>query len=288
MIQTLNREEILHLAARDMLDKIGPSNLRRDVHVRTVQYVQPPLIVAERADSLHLVRRPEIDMDADEALGAFEAALDILLNGQSGEALSAVVGGPASKMIRRFSTIESQVCALVWYLAGARDVALAYDDHSCTFRASGLDRGILNGKLVSTFHHGELMLCNPRDVLTKAHELCRSTETVFIMAYNLARQRSAYLAEGMAILYQAVSPQAFKQYVSLPRVMSKAQTGTMEALVFGKDPVAALYKALVPKWMNISDFVRLFGAVESRNLEPDVMKRTEMMGKLAMQSFWRR
>lgn len=271
-----------------MLEAIGVSNLRRDAHVRTVQYFQPPLIVGEREDKLHLVRRPEIDMDGDEVLGAFEAALDILMTGQSAEALSAIVGGPASKMIRRFSRIESQVVALVWYLGGSRDVEFNYDHRSCVVDSESGECGIYNGKLLSTFRNGESMQCNPRDVLTRSHELCRSTESVFIMAHNLARQRSEYLAEGMAILYQAVTPQAFKQYVTLPRTMSKAQSRAFESVVMdGKDPVQILYKRLVPKWMSLTDFTRAFGPLASRDLEPDVMKRSAILNKLAVQPFYR-
>lgn len=284
----IERDLILQEAASKMLEAIGVSNLRRDAHVRTVQYFQPPLIVGEREDKLHLVRRPEIDMDGDEALGAFEAALDILMTGQSAEALSAIVGGPASKMIRRFSRIESQVVALVWYLAGAQGAYFDYSNDSCVVDLNGIERGIHDGKLLSTFRNGEPIQCNPRDVLTKTHELCRSTESVFIMAYNLARQRSEYLAEGMAILYQAVTPQAFKQYVTLRRTMSKAQSRAFESVVMdGKDPVQVLYKRLVPKWMSLTDFTRAFGPLASRDLEPDVMKRSAILNKLAVQPFYR-
>lgn len=268
-----------------MLRDLG--SLRRNAFARTVSYPQPPLILAEREDNLHLVRRPEIDMTADEAIVAFAQAIEALLADRTTDLFHAV-GGPASKMIRRFSALPSQVVALLWYLAGAEGASLEYGNRECVLHAPDISVGLLNGKIESPFvarYAGEV---NPAKVLIEGGEQCRSTEPMFVAAYSRARRLNPALAEGVAVLYQATTPQRFKQYVEGNPQMLDSQCRKLEAEVLeGRDPVMRVYKALVPRWMQQSEFNRTFGPVENRDMEPDTVRRSVILNKLAMQDFWR-
>lgn len=279
------RETILQGAASAMLRETGA--IRPNHYVRTVRYPQPPLILAEREDNLHLVRRPEIDMSADEAIVAFAQAIEALLKDRTTELFHAV-GGPASKMIRRFSALPSQVVALLWYLAGAENAALEYDDRKCMLVAPGITVGISGGTVQSPFITQYVGEVNPVSVLIDGGEHCRSTEPLFIAAYGMARRRRPHVAEGMAVLYQATTPQSFKRYVAGAQQMLESQCRKLEAEVLeGKDPVMRAYRTLVPRWMQQSEFTRTFGPLETRDMEPDTVRRSVLFNKLAMQDFWR-
>lgn len=284
----MDRDAILQSAAQSMLRQLGDHALRRAPHVRTVSYPQPPLILSPREDNLHLVRRPEIDITADEAIVVFAQAIEALL-GNDTTALFRAVGGPASKMIRRFSALPSQVVALLWYLGGAENATLDYDDNMCMLQAPedtvGIYRGVIKNRFIEQ-HIGEV---NPRQVLVEGGEDCRSTEPLFVVAYGMARRHSRDLATGMAVLYQATTPQRFKQYVMQPPRLLSSQCQKLEDEIMGaKDPLLKLYKALVPRWMQPSEFGRTFGLIETRDLDPDVTRRSVLLNKLVMQDFYRR
>jgi hypothetical protein len=237
------------------------------------------------------VRRPAVRLDQDEAIVAFECAVDLIFNRPEDMAseLSEVIGHPAARMVKRFDSPPEQTVVLLWCLSGAKSVTLNYDANSCLIYSDSGTRGISDGVLVSQFAPQQVPGCNPLRTLTMPGGPRRATGSSFIMAYSMARNmdRSGALAEVVAILYEATTPRQFSQLISPKVGMGKPQAERLEEIVFeSKDPVRALYRKLVPRWMNKSEFSRVFGPSEVTALSPSLVKRSTILNKLVSQPFY--
>lgn len=290
----IERDAALKDFAAGLRERFGIRALTAPIRVRSTNYVQPPLECAERGDKLHLARHPGINLDGDGALMLFESAVEVLLGRCDDPEVTlatTIDNGSVTKLIRGVEPLEPKLATLLWYLSKAKGVEVERGASTFLLHTNAGTVGVADGKLVSSFFSDAVLSPFDTDkLLSRSMGLCRATEPSFIHAYALAKRadiRVGPLTEGVAILYQATTPQLFRQLLTSDLTLSKAMCSKLEETVLeGRDPLLRVYKTLVPRWVSKSDFYRNFGSLTGRDVNPDILQRQVLLNKVASQPFY--
>ena len=176
-----------------------------------------------------------------------------------------------------------QTVRLLFALSTAEGARLAWDGNSIMVHHDECSYGIIDGVVHSRFCTGAKVVVDHREVLTRRPEL-RSMDTHFYSLYREANRRGKGLVDVLAAIHMGQPGFNFRRMaeMSVPkRTPSKTQMEAWLKILYNpKDPVAALYKQLVPKWMSSGQFTKVICSLGSRPLPPNPVTQQMYINRL--------
>lgn len=229
---------------------------------------------------------PPVPDDPMMCLAAFEgwAYRHLHHEGKPEDAIGEFGGQVLKDWIIHFATPEVRAVMLLWALGHAEGAEVHYDDNSIMVFHGALKYGISQGKVVSRFLEGrDFPIASPEDLLN-AETLTRSFSTRFIAMYREAYRDSA----GAVTALLAVS-RAFPE-MDLWRLSQRHDGGrTPPAIKMRKwerilvqhyDPIAVLFRDMVPGWLTRLAFTKVFGRLQTRRTDMSAQERQKYITKM--------
>lgn len=204
---------------------------------------------------------------------------------RSGEGDSVEDLGAADKDLLQYlgtGDFGTQTVRLLHALSTAKGARLAWDDTSVMVHHDAMAYGIINGTVYSRFCDGTKVSADHRTVLTAAPQL-RSKDPDFCSLYRESRR----VQRGLTGVLVALTERPGFSFKDLANLASNARTPTkaqfarwLQVIHKPHDPVAALYKQLVPKWMSATEFGRVFAPIGTRPIDPSPETRQVYINRL--------
>jgi len=285
----MTRDDVIHTLTARFRKELGAGKLMQSrPAIRRITYIDQPMIMPDDGSGLHLIRKPALKLDRDEAVVAFESALDKIINPDLNHdiVMSQILANDrvASRFVNRCETIEQAVTTLVWLMSDLPGLKMILSDTHCYLETEQGPKGLVDGKIVSAFEWKyEPTPINPHAFLHEGGGKKENSVGEFIMAYGTARQRdrSGFLAKAVVVMFEAMSKPDFVGLFRPPLKMPKQTYDRIERKIFNDpDPHLAMFKCLVPRWMSTSHFHRFVGQpIDAPDLD-DAVRRTYYLNRL--------
>lgn len=176
-----------------------------------------------------------------------------------------------------------QTVRLLYALGNAPGARLAWDGDTIMVHHDDKSYGIIDGQVTSRFCTGAKVAVDHRAVLLDT-AVMRTFDADFCSLYREAYRQGKGLVDVLVALAMRVPPFNFrrmgKEALGSRKPSTQQMGGWVTILTRKKDPVSALYKQLVPKWLTIGEFSRVICSMGSRPLEPDAASRQLYINKL--------
>lgn len=236
-----------------------------------------------RDTPLRVVMSPETPTDPHAAEQLFDLFLWPLVNG-GGDPIAelAAVNQDLADFVAKGENLHTQVTLLLYALSNAPGASLGYGKNSIMVMHGAKTFGIDHGVVQSRFSKGhQIGVFDPRPTLEWPTPLLIRNLS-FCSLYREAYRRG--LEDVLLALYVGQPNFDFKKLAreAIQNLVPRKQNLKRweKAIMSGQDPIASLYKNMVPEWMTKMTFVKLFGQASRRPTQYPYQKRQMLLNKL--------
>lgn len=214
---------------------------------------------------------PPVPSSGAETESWFDVYMHPLVTG-TGDQLADLLdmaGPDICSFVKTGKAPEERAIRLLWALGQADGAVLIYDHNSIVVHHDDRQFGIINGVVESRFCSGLKFACDAKTYLEGTYDIHVHSSN-FCALWVEAHQKTRNEEMALVALLTVYPDFDFK---NLLRLKSRAQK-TSEAMLLRiervlnskKDPIAKLYKMLVPEWMTVGEFSKVFCPLHSRAL----------------------
>lgn len=246
-----------------------------------MDYTSLPLVTDLKFEGqpLRQFMSPTVPSDPYEAETVFDTWLYPIVSGEgnSTRELAEIGGQDLCEFVTldragRNLTIQEATVRLLYALGNAEGAALDFSAGAIYVRHGGLTYGVEDGVVHSRFSEGLNLGDMPiLQVLTTTQKV-KTYNTYFCRLYREAYRRGKGLPEVMVALHMGQPSFDWRSLAELAKPdqrPSNAKFRQWESLLLNKkDPIHALYVALVPMWMTVYEFNRSIGRLSTRPVAP--------------------
>ena len=231
---------------------------------------------------------PHLEMSGSEMEAAFDTWFaDRYVYVMAVEALRSMGAGSLVDYLEGLSldNVQEQAVMLLFAFGTNEGATLTYDETSIMVKhEDGVEFGVINGVVKSRFHSGEKLDVLPAKVIGVEREV-RCFNKHFIALYREAyRVKDEGAALALLVLRTGDPKFDFKWLAEVAsrrrpineRFISKICTIARKE----RDPVASLYRVLVPRYMSPTRFTKTIGRLGERKHEPTEAQRIRYVQRL--------
>lgn len=215
---------------------------------------------------------PTVPDNGPEAESWFDAYLYGLYRGESTTPLEdlAETAPSMAKFVAQGEGIGEQATLLLWALGRAKGAVMTYDNDSIMVQFGDMRFGIEHGSVISRFCTGYQVQCHPMEQLETPKPI-RVYSTSFCSLWGEAHSRGKNAPQALIAIMMGDPSYNFRKMAerAVPGIYPTNSQFLIweDALADKRDPVARLYKHLVPKWMTRGEFGQVIRALGGRPLE---------------------
>lgn len=248
---------------------------KQGARARRITYQTLPLVTCMKfeGEPLRRVMSPPVPETGSATLAIFDAWLYHLKigDGEGGKDLIAAGYEDLLAFIDKGETFADKTVRLLYALGNAEGAVLTYDATSVKVQHEDRSYGIANGVVFSRHCSGLLIPCNPKPALEDAMQV-RTFDRYFCSLYREAYRVGKGAKEALIALYTGnpnVSLHKVFKAESLRKLPTQKQIVSFEnTLNHMNDPLARIYKQIVPEFMSSAEFSKVFGTL---SLRPDTL-----------------
>ena len=254
---------------------------------RRMSYTSLPMLTEAKFDRVELrkLMAPPIPDDGLLTEQLVDAFLYPLIDGQGSpqQALLHAGGDRLHKYVTVADTIEEQTVRLLFACSTADSATFTCDESSFLIQHDQRTFGIDGGRIVSRFCSDLRLNVNPKAVLTRTQQVVVG-DSSFCSLYREAMRRGRNMPAALIALRTGYPGVKFKRMADVSDAMRYPPPAKFrqweDVLNNNADPVAKLYSLLVPRWMNGTNFQKIFGNLATRPISPKPMTVTRMINRL--------
>lgn len=215
----------------------------------------------------------------------FEAFLYPLIDGDGTpeEGLRATAGDAVADYVMAGDSIEEQVVRLTFLCSNAEGATASFDKDSFLITHDDKVFGIEHGQIRSGFCSELKFDINPEQALTHVKDR-RVFDDAFCSLYREALRRGRGLSNALTALLLGQPGFKFKlmaEEADPCRFPSSAKLKQWEHVLNHElDPVAKMYRIMVPRWMTPSQFNRTFTCLSLRPVNPRASTITKLINQM--------
>ena len=201
----------------------------------------------------------------------FDAFMYPLIGGEGDQIadLTEVAGEDMGAFVKFGASVGERAVRLLWALGQAEGATPHYNHTSITVQHDGITFGIVDGVVKSRFCSGLACPCDPKTYLEESHDI-QICDPVFCALWVEAHSKYRNEEKALVALLSSRPNFNFRSMLySEPTIPtpSAAMIARLERMLTGKkDPILKLYTKLVPQWMTVGEFGKVFCPLASRPL----------------------
>lgn len=203
------------------------------------------------------------------------------------------LGSAASYTLVKFMRVEGvkrevdlfeQTVRLIYVLGKTRGARMTIDETSIMVEHDGLTYGMQDGAIVTRLNAGiEIGKGNPQALLETV-DVVEINDMTFSSLYREAYRRGQGVLNLLMALRTGHPDFRFHKLVDSSRAhkyMTRKQMDQAEKVIFeADDPVATLYRKLVPAYTSRTDFIAYISPVGGRQIPPTIYARQRLLNHL--------
>lgn len=167
--------------------------------------------------------------------------------------------------------------ALLYALGNVEGATLTYNEREIWVEKDGVRFGVADGIVHSRFCDGmNLGQFNPREAMETPRRV-RSFDRTFISLYRHAYDLGDDVLAALIALKTGNPKFNFRSAMNATSLSHRPKAREMQAcethLVSSHDPLSRVYRNLVPRFMTVAEFNRVFGHLNKRTLDPSIHVR---------------
>jgi len=224
-------------------------------------------------EPLRHVMSPPVPVTGPETEALFDAWLYPLHTGE-GEPEKESVGETLFNFMNKGETLGDKTVRLLYALGNAEGAVLTYDQHTVKVQHDDRVFGISNGVVFSKFCSGLHIPAEPQRVLEESGKV-RTFDKFFCSLYREACKVGKGTKEALIALHTGKPGESMRRMVRIENTAKLPTSRQMsvfeETLHKPLDPLAYLYKQLVPGFLKPAEFSKLFGTLGQR---PETLSAT--------------
>lgn len=283
----MNRDDKLHKVVGSLVNAIrlaaNSKSRTRRMSYKTIPYDN---VLVYKGVKLAEIMVPKVPDDPAAGAAAFDAWAYCLIEGEYDpfEAIEPYLGSEVGKWLRKWSEWGDRTVMLLWALGMGEGAFCVYNRDTISVEVGDMRYGVCGGIVTSKFCDGkELALGNTFRLLQEAHVVRTFSHKLVCLyreAYAVGQQETNALL-ALTTAYPELNLWKLVTQLDTRRYPSTTTMRRFERLVIkSKDPMAELFRALVPMWMTRGEFTKAVGNLARRREMTSAPARQNMITRL--------